>query len=396
MKKLMTLAPFIIAIMLVATVNDLRADGTTAIRGLVDFVGQGQDDLRFLNTVNTADSNFDPLRARLFIDGARDNTQVHIQFLLSQMSRSQTRLFGAYLLHRIFDDREIYAEVGLVPGHVGIWAANTYSDKNPLISVPLAYFWKSNLHSRQMPTDIDQMLAARGQGQTGIAYADSNGLRGTPYGTATVLYDNCWNYGAFSLGAVGNFEFAAGITYGTPGVPVASTDTNDNFALNGKVGYVVAPGWKAWVSGSTGAYLADDVIAYLPEGKTPNDYRQTLLGVSSDWKWQNLHAMGEVFFNHFDTPLRDDGLSSRSFYVQGAYTLYTGWELAARYDEIRYERIAGSGEEISWDRDVARIETGVVYRISRDLRLKAVVQATDIGTGYGDNVIPAGQLTFSF
>jgi hypothetical protein len=388
----------IAAVALLSAPVAARAQESIALRGLVDIVGHGQQGSEWLNTNNTADGNFDPLRARLFVDGRRENTQIFLQFLFSQQSMAPVRLWGGYLRHNVFGDERLTVEAGLVPMHVGVWAPHTYSNRNPLVGIPLVYFWKSNLPTRAMPNDLDDLLAHRGEGQQGITYADSNGVRGRNYPMAPLLYDNCWNYGAHVMGAMGNMRYTLGATLGPPAATLREPDVNDNIAVLGALGYALTPGLTVTVSGAYGAYLSRDVAPYLPAGKSVNDYYQSVIGGSAEWKWNHLSTMGEVMFNRFDTPLRADGLSNRSFWLQAVYTLFPQWEVAARYDELRYERVRDSaGNEMTWDVNVYRMEGGVLYRVSRDLRVKGVVQATDMGEGFtSDLVVPAVQISFAF
>jgi hypothetical protein len=387
-----------LAAALAALPRAARADERTVeVRGLVDIVAQGQDDERYLNITNMRDSNFDPLRARLFIDAARGNTQLFLQVLFSGEAFDGTRLYGAYVMHRPWEQKDVWVEAGLIPVHDGIWAAHTYSNKNPLIALPMAYYWKTNLPNHQMPVDMDQLLTMRGRGQFGTVYEDSTGIRGQRYSNNTILYDNCWNYGLYTLGTLGNFEFATGITYGTTGAPVQALDVNENLGLHAKLGYAITAGLSAWVSVARGAYLSRNVSQYLPEGNTVNDYFQDLVALSVDWRWRNVATLGEFFYNHFDTPLRAGGLSNTSFYVQSVYTLTAGWDLAARYDEMRFEEVTGSAGAMAWDQNVQRIEGGVVYHASRNLILKGVLQATaEDGEWSSDYLIPAIQASMSF
>jgi hypothetical protein len=85
--------------------------------------------------------------------------------------------------HQLFEGREMYLEAGKIPVHEGIWAPKTYSDKNPLLGVPFAYYLRSTLPTRQVPLDLDQLLAQKGNGQSGVYYANPDGSsRGTPWG----------------------------------------------------------------------------------------------------------------------------------------------------------------------------------------------------------------------
>lgn len=389
------LATFVTLALLGVAVNSF-AQNSIQLRGLVDIVGTDTGDYRWYNTLNTNDSNFDALRARLFVEGQRGQTSVYLQFLVSPESYSSYRFFGGYIMHRVFEERNVFLEAGLIPVHDGIWASQTYSNKNPLVGLPMTYFWKSTLAFTMMPTDLDQMLSVRGRGQNRFVYSDSNGVRGRAYATMPVLYDNCWNYGLYSLGSLGRFEFAVGATVGTTGAPVQGADVNDNLGLHAKVGFAFTQGLKAWVSGARGAYLSRDVAPYLPAGKSVNDYYQDLLGVSVDWKLWRVALTGETFYTHADTPVRADGLSTVSYWGQAVYSVAAGWDLAFRYDALRYEKVESStGQTMTWDLNVDRMETGIGYHVSRDLLLKGVVQMTKQDGGKFE-MIPAVQSSFSF
>ena len=382
----------------VSGVSDASSQPKVQVRGLIDLVAHDEEGLLYLNMVNTRDTNFDPLRARLFLEGGNESTQFFLQTLFSPESVASFRLYGAYLLHRLFSQQQIFLEAGLIPVHDGVWASQTYSDKNPLIAIPLAYYWKSSMHAWQMPVDLDQLLSQRGRGQFGPVYQDSTGIRGRAYHSMPILYDNCWNYGAYSIGTFWRLEYALGLTVGSPGDPVASTDTNDDLAVHAKIGYAVTPGLRMYASWAQGAYLADAVTPYVPAGKTINDYNQTVWVGSAQYQWRHFFVLTEFFYNHYETPLRDEGLAQTSFYVQGVYTFRPGWYVAARYDELRHEKVQdSSGSTVTWDDNVHRIEAGLGYHVSRELLAKFVLQNTDTGNGWtSDTLLPAIQLSYSF
>jgi hypothetical protein len=385
-----------IALALIGVAVNAMAQSAIQVRGLVDLVGTDVGDYRYLNTNNTNDGNFDALRARLFVDGRRNNTSVYLQFLISPDGYSDFRFFGGYVMQRVHEERNIYLEAGLIPVNDGIWAAITYSNENPLIGIPLMQYWKGGLTATQMPNSLDDLLSKRGQAQEyGVTYADSNGVRGYRYAAMPILYDNCWNYGAYALGTLGRFEFALGATLGAPSASVQGTDSNDNISPHFKLGYAFTPGLKMWASIARGAYLDRAVAPYLPAGATVNDYYQDLYGLSADWKVWRFWFMGEYFYNHYDTPIRESGLSNQSYYVQSVFSLAPAWDLAIRYDAMRFEDVQDSaGNTMTWDLNVQRWESGVDYHVSRDLVVKGVAQMTQYDGDW--DMIPAIQASFGF
>jgi hypothetical protein len=367
------------------------------VRGLMDVAVRGDDDMQLLNRQNTGDSFVDPVRTRLFLSGTNGQSQAHLQFLLSADSRSEFRVFGAYLLHKIWEDREVFVEAGRIPIHDGAWASRTYSDKNPLIGIPLAYYWHSTLSYRMMPADLAALVAQRGGGQAGVFYADADGPRGTAWSSAPMLYDNCWDQGLFVLGKQGKVEYSLGTTVGAPSSPVKGTDTNDNLAIHAKLGFAVGDWMKTRVSYAAGAYLWDDVAPYLPAGKSVNDYYQRLWVLSTELSRDRYLLHAEFFANHYETPLRADGLGNRSFYLEGCAKLWPGSYVTVRYEELSFEEVQSGGENLSWDQNVRRIEAGAGYNVSRELRLKAVVQMYDLGSGFAsETAYPAVQASLKF
>lgn len=375
----------------VASERDLQ------VRGLLDVVAHGNDSASWLNLTNVQDSNFDELRARVFLDGGTDRTRAFVQVLLTDVGYSNFRFQGGYVQHRILEGREIYLEAGKTPVHDGTWAPRTYSNKNPLLGVPLAYYYKSSLPNKQMPVDLAQLVAQRGRGQRGVAYYDAGGLRGSFWSSNPMLYDNCWDYGAYVMGAGSRFDWLAGVSLGAPGVPVAGPDTNGDVGLHLKLGYAPVPSLELHVSAAHGGYLSREVERYLPAGKSAEDYDQTLFVGSLEWGWRHLTVNSEIFFNHFETPLKSDGLGNTSYYIETLYKFSPGWYAALRWDEMRFGKVQSGGTEVTWDQDIRRSEVGVGYYVTRELLIKAIGQLTDSGHGWRhQDLLPAVQVSFTY
>ncbi|HET6349911.1 MAG TPA: hypothetical protein VFH88_12575 [Candidatus Krumholzibacteria bacterium] len=387
----------LVALALLALVVNARAEGTVQVRGLIDIVAGDDTPYRNYNTLNTNDTNFDALRTRLFVEGNRGPTSVYLQFLVSPESYNTYRFFGGYLMHRPFSGRNVFIEAGLIPVHDGIWASHTYSNKNPLIGIPMSQYWKTSLTAFSVPMNLDQLLSMRGKGQSGVVYRDSSGVvRGKIYASSPILYDNCWNYGLYTLGTLGRVEFAGGVTLGSASASVQGADTNENLAVHGKIGYAFTPGLMFWLSATRGAYFDRSVTPYLPAGKTANNYFQNLWGVSGDWKVWKLWFMGEFWANHWDTPVRSNGLDNQAYYLQAVYSFLPGWDLCGRYDAMRFNTVTnGAGQDVTWDAPIDRWETGINYHVTRDLRIKGVGQFTRVDNGDWD-LIPAIQASFAF
>ena len=374
------------------------AETSVQVDGLVDVVGRGQDADLYLNRTFVQTTTFDALRARVFLQGGSDRTRAFVQVLFSDVGYSAVNFHGGYLQHRVFEARELYLEAGKIPVHIGTWAPRTYSNRNPLVGIPLAYHYKSTLHSKMMPRDFEDLLSRRGQGQIGVKYTNPDGsVRGATGSSLPMLYDNCWDYGAFVLGSGHSFDYAFGATLGTPGAPVNGPDPNGSVTGIAKVGVAPIAGLALHVSFAHGAYLTSDVTPYLPAGSQLEDYAQTMLVGSAEWGWRKLTLNSELFFNRFETPLVDDPLGSWSSYLEAAYRFLPGWYAAARFDTMRFEEVASASGVVTWDENIDRIEAGVGYHATRELLVKAVAQLNALDAGWDtDRILPAVQISFAF
>ena len=222
-----------------------------------------------------------------------------------------------------------------------------------------------------MPTSLDQILfEARHAARHGVRYADSNGACAAPYYAPTpdrvrqllelrvVLARALWAASSS----------AAGVTLGPPSATVQGTDINENIAAHAKLGYRLHA-WVQAVAHRRARRLSRPrgVEPYLPVGKTVNDYFQNLFGVSGDVECGSSRSWAK-YFNHYDTPVRRDGLDNQSFYVQAVYSFIPGWDVAVRYDRMRFDKVANStGESVTWDAPIDRWETGINYHVTREL-----------------------------
>ena len=374
------------------------AQTTVEVDGLVDVVGRGQDADMYLNRTFVQTTNFDALRARIFVQGGTERTRAFVQILFSDVGYSAVNFHGGYLQHRVFENRELYLEAGKIPVHIGTWAPRTYSNRNPLIGIPFAYYYKSTLSSSMMPRDLDDLLSKRGQGQVGVVYTEPDGtVRGSPMSTLPMMYDNCWDYGAFVLGANHRFDYAFGVTLGAPGAPVNGPDSNGSVTGIAKIGMAPIPGLAFHLSFAYGPYLGSDVTPYIPAGSNLEDYAQALLAGSAEWGWRKLSLNSEVFLNRFETPIVDHGLGSLSYYLEGVYRFLPGWYAAARYDLVRFEEVASASGPVTWDENIDRVEAGVGYHVTRELLVKAVAQCNALDDGWdADRILPAMQISFAF
>jgi hypothetical protein len=389
-----------------------RANDDLRFRGSVEVTVHPKDEVGLgLNYYNRGDSPYDPIRFRFFIDAApSDRLQVLTQFRFDDNLRSGFTMAGAYLLYELASGGRLFLEAGKIPSPFGTFAERDYSDKSALIGTPLLYYYHSNLISRAVPANEDDLLATRGQGQFGTSYPSvpSVRFRGSP-----ILYTPCWDYGAILLGAHSDFEYRFGIIAGTAGVPISGEETNELPSLIGRFGWVPRSWVRVGLSGSVGPYLPTDVAGAgdplggekgsggpFPEGKDAEDYLQSLAGVDFETSHGRWSLWAEAVHNRFQSPWIRDDLTQNAFYVELQRQIVPGLDAAVRWDQIVSGKIeSSSGREVRWDVPVQRVEVGSAYHFSRELQLKANVQMTGYGlraSSIGDEVLTSLQLVGSF
>ncbi len=363
-----------LALPAIASADDLDL----RVRGLLDLVGGPNNDAVLLNTMNAGGSPFDPWRGRLFVEGGPgDEIDAFVQLHLSD--ESGVFIYGAYATWTPVAERDLHLQAGKIPWPIGTYGPRTYSDKNPLVGTPLLYQYHTSLSFDGGPADIDALLSEAGQGQYGVDYAPGpGGWRGMP-----IVYDFCWDFGAALIGSARPFEFSLGVTNGTPSAAQAGRDNNQDKSIMGRVGLAPLPGLRFGVSGSTGAYLSDDVEATLPPGRSAESYDQTLFMADIEYATGRFELRGEGALNTWETPSLGD-LTVRGYYVEGKYAFPVGAFVALRFDQLRFDEVQGStGPARPWDDDVTRLEGGVGYRFDRHVIAKLVYQDNTLDPGAG-------------
>jgi hypothetical protein len=177
------------------------------------------------------------------------------------------------------------------------------------------------------------------------------------------------------------FEYSVGVTAGAPSWASTTHDDNSGKSVIGRVGFAPSPVIRVGVSGAYGPYLLDALNPKLPPGHTVNDYHQKLLMADLELLVGHAELRAEAARNTWETPTVGD-LGVDAGYVELKYALSSGLYLAGRLDAEQFDTIRDStGVEHPWDWNVTRLETGIGYRVTRDVTGKLVYQRTKRGGG---------------
>jgi hypothetical protein len=365
------------------------------VHGLLDLVASGRGDAYEYNVLARGDAPLDPYGLRIFADAqVAHRLQVYTQFVLRDATTPYVD--GAYLLFTPAPARDLHVLAGKVPWPIGTYAPRTYSNRNPLIGTPLMYQYHTTLVWYALPPSADALLATSGTGEYGVDYF------GSPMGRGMALVDDgYWDVGVTIAGSQRPFEYALGMSAGTPGWGSTSRDENSGKSVLARLGFAPLPGVRLGASGAYGPYLVQGLGRKLPAGRSVDDYHQQLAMADLELLVNHLEVRAEAARNVWETPTVGD-LEVRSGYVEVKYALSFGAYLAGRWDTMRFGEItSGSGERLPWDSNITRVEAGVGYRFNRDVVGKVVYQGTNLETeGIVDShkrpSLVAAQLSIAF
>lgn len=356
------------------------------ISGLVDVVRRDGDRRSTLNNNLAGDSPFNDLRVKLFLDGwANSRFGVLTELLYDESGGTVNviRFDGAYAVFLNLGTPYLNARVGKIPSPFGVWAPRTYSDKNPLVGLPLMQHYHTLARNDRVPANYDSLQTYRRLRSPG---------RG---GGMPILYDSCWGDGVTLFGSSRKWEYNIGVAQGTPSSMRSSS--NSGFQVIGRVGVKPIIGLRLGASGAYGPYLVFGATG-LPRGAGYEDYKQRLFGFDAEYSIGHLIFYGEVVLNRWDSPNFQDGLGNSSWYVEWKYNLYPGLYAAVRYSGMRFDPVDdGKGGRVPWDSPVRRVESGIGYKIIPSARVKLVWQYTHAGDDRQERTdILAAQASFSF
>jgi hypothetical protein len=257
--------------------------------------------------------------------------------------------------------------LGLIPTTVGTYTERAYSDKNPLVGIPLVH----NHHSA--------LLADRAQRT--VSDLRETAIDRSRFGLP-IIYDNCWNVGAEVYGSRGRFDYSVALLSGSLTKPT-TTQVKDVPQVTTHLSWYQNAGFVVGVSGFLGPYLYDGLASLDvsdPAGGGPSAYADPLdylnggAGYDAYWSSRYWEFRSESFYAFWEHPSLPT-LSAASGYLEGKYKITPGWYLAGRAGYFHpFEVTDENGDSQRWDYRVHRFEYGIGYRPTRRVTMKLVAQ----------------------
>jgi hypothetical protein len=297
------------------------------------------------------------------------------------------RLYALYLRARPWSGRPFDVQAGMIPPVFGRFARAGYGADNPLIGDPLAYQYLTTVRANALPPGAAEVLRGRGNGWQ-VGYGDAFGYEsGLP-----LVAGRRWDTGVQARVGGETLHVSAALTQGTLARPRVRDD-NDGKQLSARVGWRPAAGLVLGVSGARGEYLDDDVQETLPVFARGRTFRQRAAGTDAEYAFGHWVWRGEAVWSEWDAvgatePLLGETLTAFSWYLEGRYALLPGLSVAARIDRLDFGEVQGAQGPESWDAPVWRLETGLGFAVTRQVKLKAVYQRNRRDGGF----VPANDL----
>ncbi len=312
------------------------------------------------------DQSFANPRLSLFLDV---NLGPHIYaFLQARLDRGfdpgwkdyEARLDEYLLRWTPFDDSRLNLQFGKFATVVGSWVQRHDSWQNPLITAPLPYENMTVLSDEYVPASPTKLLARKSVPDIKETWVP-------------IIWGPVYATGGSIFGDYGLFDYAFELKNAALSSNPSEWELNNSYwrypSIGGRVGLNPGPSWKHGVSFSIGPYLAPDASG-LPAGKTISDYNQITLDYDVGYAWHRWQLWGEVFLNRFEVPNVGDA-DALAYYLEAKLKLTSALYAAARWNQEIFGTINnGYGHEISWNRDMFRIDLALGCRLTRHLQGK--------------------------
>jgi hypothetical protein len=297
---------------------------------------------------------------------------------------------------------DITVEIGEIDIPFGNLGESRFPGHNPFMTLPLM-----NEHYTSMcKSDYNLWTFSPAYSMNG------DGVR--------LLDQGLYDIGMKIYGSIGIFDYSFGVINGM----LSATSTYAPNGLNpnhgfGKVGRVAVnpfQGLTIGVSYGIGPFMKDlseDSLSNFYE-KSPDSYMQNIAGGDIDLSVDHFLFHGEVITNTWQY-VQNVNLKAFSYTGTAGYTFSPRISAAVRaagifFNSIKiHEYIPNNDDGYTgpigyipysgrWDRDVSRIEGSIVYRLEKDILIKAMYQINrtyDLPVDPVDNVA-AVQSVFSF
>lgn len=162
-------------------------------------------------------------------------------------------------------------------------------------------------------------------------FSDANPLIGSPD-----LYPPMYPWGAVLSGAIGAFDYRAGLV----SLPVINEKYSPEPSHRPRpvagVGLTAGPAFRIGVSATQGSYLHERLQDTMPAGRPWHDYRQTVVASDVRLSVGYVEVRAEFAWSSYEVPTVADDVSGWGAYAETRLTLSPRWFAALRLEYFDY------------------------------------------------------------
>lgn len=266
----------------------------------------------------------------------------------------------------------------------GAWVDRHLSWDNPLITAPAIYGDMLTIKDKAAPADLAEQAGRRDAVENKAEWVPM--IWGPSYATGLALSAGT---GPLDL----TIEAKNAALSSRPAV-WDDRDYGDGVTLTGRLGWRPAPSWSLGISASRGAYLQERAQATLPAGTEVEDLKQRVLGLDLGYEHRRLQVWAELVRTEFEVPRAGD-LEALAGFVELRYKAAPRIWVAGRWNQSRFDDLPGL--DLSWDRDLRRLDLALGYRHDAHLQAKLEYSVGDqSGADTAGNRLIAAQVVLWF
>lgn len=329
-----------------------------------------------------------------FNEKTRFFSQIDFNFT-DRENDNQLKIALGYLRFENVNNRSFSLDIGRIPNPIGLFPARKSAFENPLHGRPLIYDYRSSLRNDSFPKDADE-LAARKMGGNNLETFTRN-----------FIADGITNSTDKKGLPVLSSENPLGIAFQTrkAGLDYTLAFTNNSpinaeaYAINNEPNVILRVDWSDFrytrlaFNYSSGKWL-DKRIEQIGV-PLADKCKQTLNGLSLQYKRNSLEVLSEIMLSNLETPFQEN-LKTLGHYLELKHFFHPRLYGAIRQEGLDFKDIQTSAGKVSWDENIKRSEFGVGHYIDESTLSKMFYQINKHQNNDPDDNLWGLELSASF
>jgi hypothetical protein len=277
-------------------------------------------------------------RSSIFSDLRLQPNGLHVDFAAIRVYLSETQT--------------LRFQTGVLGTFIGNVAARRSSKYNPMLQLPLMYFYFTSL-------------------------SDNPYIGGNDLGNSRGLGDGMriFELGVYRPGAEilwvlkEKIDIQAGLYNSSVSNPYMVNHV-ERFNVAARVGVRPIMGMTMGFSFSDGPYMSKEDMAHV----NVSDADQTVYDIDFSFERGHLSFFSEATFSSWRVPRINEDVKVNSYYAEGKFKFHPRYFLAARMAQMFFSEIEIGDEKLTWDNNVSRLEMSLGYYIERETLAKIILQ----------------------